>query len=141
MKILNIKKIPRQNEDVFNIEVEHNNNYYANGILVSNCHKLRRGNKLCKLIDKIPTLRRIGFTGTLPENNIDTWNINNFIGPVIFKKTTTELREAAGGEYIANAQCLAIKLSYDFKPDYTAVSSSQRYLLELEYIHLSLIHI
>ena len=106
-------------------------------LVVDECHKLRRGNKVCKLIDKIPTLRRIGFTGTLPENNIDTWNINNFIGPVIFKKTTTELREAAGGEYIANAQCLAIKLNYDFKPDYTAVSSAQRYLLELDYIHNS----
>ena len=106
-------------------------------LVVDECHKLRRGNKVCKLLDKVPTLRRIGFTGTLPENNIDTWNINNFIGPVIFKKTTTELREAAGGEYIANAQCLAIKLNYDFKPDYTAVSSAQRYLLELDYIHNS----
>jgi len=106
-------------------------------LVVDECHKLRRGNKVCKLIDKVPTLRRIGFTGTLPENNIDTWNINNFIGPIIFKKTTTELREAAGGEYIANAQCLAIKLNYDFKPDYTAVSSAQRYLLELDYIHNS----
>jgi len=106
-------------------------------LVVDECHKLRRGNKVCKLLDKVPTLRRIGFTGTLPENNIDTWNINNFIGPVIFKKTTTELRAAAGGEYIANAQCLAIKLDYDFKPDYTAVSSGQRYLLELDYIHNS----
>ena len=106
-------------------------------LVVDECHKLRRGNKVCKLLDKVPTLRRIGFTGTLPENNIDTWNINNFIGPVIFKKTTTELRAAAGGEYIANAQCLAIKLDYDFKPDYTAVSSGQKYLLELDYIHNS----
>jgi len=107
-------------------------------LVVDECHKLRRGNKVCKLLDKVPTLRRIGFTGTLPENDIDTWNINNFIGPVIFKKTTTELREAAGGEYIANAQCIAIKLNYDFKPDYTAVSSAQKYLLELDYIHNSM---
>jgi superfamily II DNA or RNA helicase len=104
-------------------------------LVVDECHKLRRGNKVCKLIDKIPTLRRIGFTGTLPENNIDKWNINNYLGPVIFKKTTTELREAAGGEYIANAQCLAIKVNYEFKPDYTSVPSSQRYFLELDYIH------
>jgi len=106
-------------------------------LVVDECHKLRRGNKVCKLIDKIPTLRRIGFTGTLPENDIDTWNINNYIGSVIFKKTTTELREAAGGEYIANTQGLAIKLNYNFKPDYTAVSASQKYLLELDYIHNS----
>jgi hypothetical protein len=81
-------------------------------LIVDECHKLRRGNKVNKLIDKIPTLRRFGFTGTLPESDIDTWNINNFIGPVIFKRTTTNLREAAGGEYIANAQALAVHLEY-----------------------------
>jgi len=106
-------------------------------LVVDECHKLRRGNKVCKLIDKIPTLRRIGFTGTLPENDIDKWNINNFIGPVIFKKTTTELREAAGGEYIANAQALALHIEYAMKPDYTAVAAAQRYLTELDFIHIN----
>ena len=107
-------------------------------LIVDECHKLRRGNKVCKLLDKVPTLRRIGFTGTLPENDIDKWNIIKILGPVIFKKTTTELRASTGGEYIANAQGLAIKLDYDFKPDYTAVASAQRYLLELDYIHNSI---
>ena len=106
-------------------------------LVIDECHKLRRGNKLCKLIDKIPTLRRIGFTGTLPENDIDIWNINNYIGPVIFKKTTTELREAAGGEYIANAQAIALHIEYGVKPDYTAVAASQRYLTELDFIHIN----
>jgi len=106
-------------------------------LIVDECHKLRKGNKVCKLIDKVPTLRRFGFTGTLPENDIDTWNINNFIGPVIFKKTTTDLRAAAGGEYIANAQAISLHLEYNFKPDYTAVGAAQRYLLELDYIHNS----
>ena len=104
-------------------------------LIVDECHKLRRGNKVNKLIDKIPTLRRFGFTGTLPESDIDIWNINNFIGPVIFKRTTTNLRDAAGGEYIANAQALAIHLEYGAKPDYTAVAASQRYLTELDFIH------
>jgi len=104
-------------------------------LVVDECHKLRRGNKVCKLLDKVPTLRRIGFTGTLPENDIDKWNINNYIGPVIFKKTTTELREAAGGEYIANAQAIALHVEYGMKPDYTAVAASQRYLTELDFIH------
>lgn len=106
-------------------------------LIVDECHKLRRGNKVNKLIDKIPTLRRFGFTGTLPEDDIDTWNIYNFIGSVIFKKTTTDLREAAGGEYIANAQALSLHLEYDFKPDYTAVGAMQRYMLELDFIHNS----
>ena len=106
-------------------------------LVVDECHKIRRGNKVCKILDKVPTLRRIGFTGTLPESDIDTWNINNFIGPVIFKKTTTELREAAGGEYIANAQAIALHIEYGTKPDYTAVAASQRYLTELDFIHVN----
>lgn len=106
-------------------------------LIIDECHKLRRGNKINKLIDKIPTNRRLGFTGTLPEDDIDKWNIFNFIGPVIFKMTTTELRDIAGSEYIANAQALSLFLEYDFKPDYTAVASMQKYRLELDFIHNS----
>jgi superfamily II DNA or RNA helicase len=106
-------------------------------LIVDECHKLRHGNKVNKLLNKIPTHRCIGFTGTLPESDIDKWNIFNNIGPVIFKKTTTELREAAGGEYIANAQALALLLQYDRIPDYTSVSANQKYLFELDFIHNS----
>lgn len=106
-------------------------------LIIDECHKLRKGNKINKLIDKIPTHRRLGFTGTLPENDIDKWNIYNFLGPVIFKKTTTELRDAAGGEYIANATALAIYIEYDRVPDYTSVSANQKYLFELDFIHNS----
>ena len=46
MKIKQIRTVSRNNEDVYNIEVADNNNYYANNILVSNCHRLRKGNKV-----------------------------------------------------------------------------------------------
>ena len=38
MKIKTIKKISRNNETVYNLTVKDNHNYFANGILVSNCH-------------------------------------------------------------------------------------------------------
>lgn len=38
MKIKKITKINRNNEDVFNLTVKDNHNYFVNGILVSNCH-------------------------------------------------------------------------------------------------------
>lgn len=106
-------------------------------LVIDECHKLRHGNKVNKLIDNIPTYRRFGFTGTLPENDIDKWNIYNNIGPVIFKKTTTELRAAAGGEYIANATALTVHVEYDRVPDYTSVAANQKYLFELDFIHNS----
>lgn len=106
-------------------------------LIVDECHKLRRGNKINKLIDSIPTHRRFGFTGTLPENDVDKWNIFNFIGPVIYKMTTTDLRTIAGSQYIANAQALSIFVEYDRVPDYTSVSANQKYLFELDFIHNS----
>jgi len=106
-------------------------------LIVDECHKLRRGNKINKLIDSIPTHRRFGFTGTLPENDVDKWNIFNFIGPVIYKMTTTDLRTIAGSQYIANARALSIFVEYDRVPDYTSVSANQKYLFELDFIHNS----
>lgn len=106
-------------------------------LFIDECHKLKRGNKINKLLDKIPTFNRFGFTGTLPENNIDKWNIIGQIGQVIYEKTTSDLRDEGGKEYIANAQVLAIHLEYDFKPDYTAVSAIEKYRLELDYIYKS----
>lgn len=104
-------------------------------LFIDECHKLRHGNKVNKLVDKIPTFNRFGFTGTLPENDIDKWNIIGRIGPVIYEKTTSDLREEGEGQYIANAQALALNIEYDRKPDYTSVSASARYLLELDFIH------
>jgi superfamily II DNA or RNA helicase len=106
-------------------------------LFVDECHKLRNGNKVNKLVDKIPTFNRFGFTGTLPEDPIDTWNIIGRLGPVIYEKTTSNLRDEGEGQYIANAQAIALELEYNFKPDYTAVSASQRYLFELDFIHNS----
>lgn len=104
-------------------------------LFIDECHKLRHGNKVNKLVDKIPTFNRFGFTGTLPEDPIDKWNIIGRIGPVIYEKSTSDLREEGEGQYIANAQALALELEYSIKPDYTAVSASQRYLHELDFIH------
>lgn len=104
-------------------------------LFVDECHKLRRGNKVNKLIDKIPTLNRFGFTGTLPENHIDRWNIISQIGPVIYEKTTSDLRDEGQGQYIANARCLALEIEYDQKPPYVSTPKIGHYDVELEFIH------
>ncbi len=104
-------------------------------LFIDECHKLRHGNKVNKLVDKIPTFNRFGFTGTLPENDIDKWNIIGRIGPIVYEKTTSDLREEGEGQYIANAQALAIKIEYNTVPDYLSVSSSFKYKLELDFIH------
>jgi superfamily II DNA or RNA helicase len=108
---------------------------YVQVLFVDECHKLRYGNEVNKLIDKVPTFTRYGFTGTLPENKIDMWNIFGRLGPVIYEKNTADLRAEGAGAYIANAQALAIEINYKNPPDYLSVSKEQKYRLELEYIH------
>jgi len=107
MKIKQIRTILRNNEDVYNIEVADNNNYYANNMLVSNCHRLRKGNKVNDIFKLIKTPHRFGFTGTMPEDALDQWNIIGKIGPVIFEKNSHDLRQDS---YVSNVQITILNL-------------------------------
>ena len=107
MKIKQIRTVSRNNEDVYNIEVADNNNYYANNILVSNCHRLRKGNKVNDIFKIIKTPFRFGFTGTMPEDLLDQWNIIGKIGPVIYEKNSHDLRQ---DNYVSNAQIQVLNL-------------------------------
>jgi superfamily II DNA or RNA helicase len=119
MKIKKITKIKRNNEDVYNLEVADNNNYFANNILVSNCHKLKYGNKINKVVEQIPAIFRFGLTGTLPDNRMDQWNIFGKIGPVIYSKHSSDLREQ---KYISQVKVAAIKINYTKIPNFTKSS-------------------
>jgi len=49
---------------VYNIEVEGNHNYVANGVLVHNCHHTISGNQWHTCLSSMPNARGIGFTAT-----------------------------------------------------------------------------
>ena len=40
MKIINIDRFKNTDDVTYDIEVEDNHNFYADNILVSNCHKI-----------------------------------------------------------------------------------------------------
>jgi len=65
---------------------------YIDILVIDECHKVRRSNKVNKIIKSIQTHNKFGFTGTLPDNNSDQWNIIGKIGPVIYQKRSYELR-------------------------------------------------
>lgn len=69
MKIKNIKKINEKIDTVYNLTVKKNHNYFANGILVSNCKNpnSQQGKGFQKLIAK----RRIAVSGTPLINSIE----------------------------------------------------------------------
>lgn len=90
-------------------------------LIIDEVHKLRRDNKINKIINKIRTNNRYGFTGTMPEQAIDQWNIIGKIGPVLYEKNSFQLRQQ---DYVANAKVQVLKIEYKEKPP---VFPSDRY--------------
>lgn len=76
---------------LYNLTVADNHNYFADGILVKNCHSAKSYSiqtlgKKCLNADF-----RIGFTGTLFKEQSDNWNIESVLGPKIFDIGSKEL--------------------------------------------------
>lgn len=79
--------------DVYNLQIEDNHNYFADNLLVSNCHSAKSYNintiaKKCSEAEF-----RYGFTGTLFNDKSDNMNIQAFIGPVLCDLQSKELIE------------------------------------------------
>lgn len=84
-------------------------------IIVDEVHKLRKDNKINKLIKSVKTSRKFGFTGTLPEELPDQYNIIGKIGPVLYEKRSYELRDS---KYITTAEALIFNIEYNKLPNY-----------------------
>lgn len=102
-------------------------------LVVDEVHKANHGTSLSKILQKIYTLHKFGFTGTLPESNQDRWNILGKIGPVLFEKDSSELR--AGG-FLTNVHIKIIKLDYITNQKVTVSSDTPTlaYMQELEFL-------
>lgn len=101
-----------------------------NLLIVDEVHKVKKGNEIVKLIDKVQTHNRIGLTGTLPEQKIDEWNVIGRFGPVIFEKTSAELRDE---NYLANVSAVIVEATYKTSPPKPDPNSNE-YQAELEFI-------
>jgi superfamily II DNA or RNA helicase len=82
-------------------------------LIVDEVHKIRKGNEINKIIKLIKTPIRYGFTGTMPENLLDQWNIIGKIGPIVYEKNSYELRLE---NFISNVQIQILKLCYKEDP-------------------------
>jgi len=102
-------------------------------LLFDEIHKARRGNQINKILKNIKTNIRFGFTGTLPEEKLDQWNIIGKIGPIIYEKNSFQLREE---RFVSNVLVTAIQLNYNNRPNYDIESSnpSEKYRTELEFL-------
>lgn len=110
-------------------------------LIVDEAHKIKKGNELTKIVSKIKTPNRFGLTGTLPDKKEDKWNVIGTFGPVIYEKTSSELRNEG---FLTQCKCKLMKLFYTGTPskptkeERTTKSGKEkknaRYLKEMEFI-------
>lgn len=68
----------------FNIEVEDNHTYFANGILVANCHHIT-ATTFTQFLDGMYATYKIGLSGTMVRKDGRHILFKDFFGPVLFQ--------------------------------------------------------
>ena len=105
-------------------------------VIIDEVHKVRRGNKVNNILKSIKTPVRFGFTGTLPEEKLDQWNIIGKIGPILYEKNSFQLRTE---KYISNVTANVIELHYTTQPPQIqdTANPTERYKQELEFLFVN----
>lgn len=83
-------------------------------IIIDECHKIKKGGKINSIIQDFKSNNVFGLTGTIPKEMIDTWNIIGKIGPIIYSKTSNEIRDSS--KSIAPVEVKALKLIHSKRP-------------------------
>lgn len=95
-------------------------------LIVDECHK-GKAEVTGKVISKILTPHKYGFTGTLPDTNGDKWTVLGKLGPVIFEKSSYELRQE---NFLTNVEVTCVNLCYKPVP-------RMNYRQELDFLYES----
>ena len=98
-------------------------------LIVDECHIIRKKNKITKIIEKIKTPHKFGLTGTLPEEEIDLWQIMGIFGPVIYEKRSHSLISEG---YISRMCIQIMMINYDNAPVIKPKHDKPREAYELE---------
>lgn len=105
---------------------------YVDLLVVDECHKVKSSNEISKIISAIKTNNRYGFTGTLPEGQLDKWFIIGKLGPVLYEKNSHELRLES---YLTNVEVKIINLHYGVPIIPNLTDSDYRNELSFIYTH------
>ena len=82
---------------------------YVDLLIIDECHKIKPDNKISKIIAKIKTRNRYGFTGTLSEDNIEKWFTMGRLGPVLYEKSSAELRDE---KFLTNVEVKVLNIDH-----------------------------
>lgn len=102
-------------------------------LIVDETHKAGHGTQLSKMIHQIDTPHKFGFTGTLPEDRLNRWNIIGKLGSVLYQKSSHELRSE---KFLTNAHIKMMNIVYKTPPVKSVVKDAptEAYHQELEFI-------
>lgn len=111
MKIKSIKKTD-YNENVYNLHIKDNHNYFANGINVSNCH-LSKSKSYRSILKSTfnNAYYRWGMSGTFPKDESEEMmQIMKYTGPVIETVKAKDLMDAG---YITKVKIKGILMNHN----------------------------
>jgi len=94
-------------------------------LIVDECHGINDDANISKIVSKIKTPNRFGFTGTLPEKPLDKWKVIGTFGPVVYEKKSKELRDE---KYLSDVEIIRIQLNHGRTP-------KMPYRAELSYLY------
>ena len=95
-----------------NVNAQFDNNSWITGVnllINDECHKINSDAGMSKIINKIRTPNKFGFTGTLSDKLIDQWKTIGTFGPVIYEKKSKELRDE---KYLSDVEIDTIQLNH-----------------------------
>lgn len=78
-------------------------------LIVDEAHSIKKDNKVSKFIEKMKCKYRYGFTGTLAENKEDKMRNLGLLGPIMYEKTSKELRDEG---FLTSATVQILNLTY-----------------------------
>jgi superfamily II DNA or RNA helicase len=94
-------------------------------LICDECHKINSTAGISKIVNKIATQNKFGFTGTLSDKIIDQWKTIGTFGPVIYEKKSKELRDE---KFLSDVLVKVLQINH---PNQT----KKKYKDELEYIY------
>ena len=105
----------------------------VDALVIDECHKVKKSNKVSKMVQQIRTVHKFGLTGTMPDGKVDEWNIIGKIGSIIYEKDSFQLRTE---KHLTPASTTIIESEFLKSPAYkTGADAKLNYRLELDFIY------
>ena len=98
---------------VYNLEISGNHNYFADGILVHNCHH-SAAKSYRRVLDYFEPRLTLGFTAT--PNRGDRVRLDDVFSRIIFQR---DLRWGIENGYLTDIYCLRVNIGYDLSAVHT----------------------